>query len=584
MTRLFCFWRIKTEMTSEALKQYQREQRAKCLQAILESPAKKKLIVAGAGTGKTYTFGRLIEQRKGGNNLAMTFIRKLVADMHVALKGNAEVKTFHAYCKKTLHGKYGAFELTGFLPALVDKDATLLNKNLGNFAAKFQMLDEQSPAIEFYLQRSDYYNAVGFDDAVYRLLKEIQTTPGILPEFDQIVIDEFQDFNPMEVAFIEELSKRGDILIVGDDDQAVYNDRSASPVHLRKLYASSEFEKFELPFCSRCTEVVIEATKGLIKRATLCGYLNGRIPKNYECFLDDKASDSERYPKIVVANCTTGKNFAKYVNREIVNIDASDIAESHAEGKEYPTVLIVGKRHYLREIQKQLRLSHAQIAYTPSSSVAYGVIDAYKQLIPNERSNLGWRILMELFLDEETQHRVVEGSLSGKPIIDLIPSDFVTRQMRVIELVQSVRSKYLSAQAVEDELRGLVGKDLATLVLNFIRETDTPVPKIDEKLPTILLTSFKGCKGLSAGHVFIVGVHNSCMPNDNRNLEDVEISQFIVALTRTRKQCHILSNDWRGAPCDKKGFIPPFEASLFVNWIPRELVEDRGKLRAQDFK
>ena len=77
------------------------------------------------------------------------------------------------------------------------------------------MLEEQSPEIEFYLQRSDYYNAVGFDDAVYRLLKEIRTTPGILPEFDQIVIDEFQDFNPMEVAFIEELSKRGHILVVG---------------------------------------------------------------------------------------------------------------------------------------------------------------------------------------------------------------------------------------------------------------------------------------------------------------------------------------------------------------------------------
>jgi hypothetical protein len=88
-------------MTREELRQRQRERRAKCVQAILDSPAKKKLIVAGAGTGKTYTFGRLIEQRKGGNNLAMTFIRKLVVDMDIALKGNAEVKTFHAYCKKT---------------------------------------------------------------------------------------------------------------------------------------------------------------------------------------------------------------------------------------------------------------------------------------------------------------------------------------------------------------------------------------------------------------------------------------------------------------------------------------------------
>jgi superfamily I DNA/RNA helicase len=570
-------------MTTEELKQYQRDQREKCVQAILDSPAKKKLIVAGAGTGKTYTFGRLIERRKSGNNLAMTFIRKLVMDMDTALKGNAEVKTFHAYCKKTLHGEHGAFELIGFLPALVHKDAMLLNKPLGNFAAKFQMLEERSPEMDFYLERSDYYNAVGFDDAVYRLLKEIQTTPAILPEFNQIVIDEFQDFNPMEVAFIEELSKRGDILIVGDDDQAVYNDRSASPAHLRKLYASSEFEKFELPFCSRCTEVVVEAAKGLIKTATQCGYLKGRIPKNYECFLDDKASDSERYPKIIIANCTTGKNVPKYIHLEIANIHPSDIAESHVEGKDYPTVLIVGKAHYLREIEKQLRRSHPQIAYTPSSREAYGIADAYRNLIPNEKSNLGWRILVELFLDQATQHKVIEDSLGGRPMVDLIPSGFVAQQMRVIELARSVRSKSSSAEDIESELRDLIG-DLTDPVLNFLSEAERPVPAIDKKLPIILLTSFKGCKGLSAGHVFIVGVHDGCMPKDNRHVDDVEISQFIVALTRTRKQCHILSNDWLVAPRGKKGWIPRFETSLFVDWIPKELVENRGQLRAQDLK
>jgi len=570
-------------MTREELRQRQRERRAKCVQAILDSPAKKKLIVAGAGTGKTYTFGRLIEQRKGGNNLAMTFIRKLVVDMDIALKGNAEVKTFHAYCKKTLHGKHGGFELVSFLPELVDRDATLLNKNLANFPAKFQMLEEQSSEIEFYLRRSDYYNAVGFDDAVYRLLKEIRTTPGILPEFDQIVIDEFQDFNPMEVAFIEELSKRGDILIVGDDDQAVYNDRSASPLHLRTLYASSEFEKFELPFCSRCTEVVVEATKGLIQRATLCGYLKGRISKNYECFLDDKASDSERYPKIIVANCTTGKNVPKYIHLEIANIHPSDIAESHVEGKKYPTVLVVGKAHYLREIEKQLRRSHPQIAYSPTSSEAYGIVDAYRNLIPNEKSNLGWRILVELFLDQATQHKVLEDSLSGRPMIDLVPSDLVVQQMRVIELARSVRSKSSSTEDVEGELRDLIG-DLTSPVLNLLSEAETPAPAIDKKLSTILLTSFKGCKGLSAGHVFIVGVHDGCMPKDNGHVYDVEISQFVVALTRTRKQCHILSNDWLVAPRGKKGWIPRFETSLFVDWIPKELVENRGQLRAQDLK
>ena len=88
-------------MNTKEINARQREERERRTRAIVESTAKKKLIVAGAGTGKTFTFGRVIDHRKGGKHLAVTFIRKLVADMDVALKGNAEVKTFHAFCKKS---------------------------------------------------------------------------------------------------------------------------------------------------------------------------------------------------------------------------------------------------------------------------------------------------------------------------------------------------------------------------------------------------------------------------------------------------------------------------------------------------
>jgi len=568
----------------EQLKKHQREQRAKCLRNIVDSAEKKKLIVAGAGTGKTYAFSKVIEKRKGGNNLAMTFIRKLVSDMDAALQGNAEVRTFHAFCKKTLHGKRGSFQLVSFLPDVVLKDAQLLNENLSNFAAKFQTLDEKSREIEFYLQRSDYYRALGFDDAVYRLLKEIRNSPDILPQFDQIVIDEFQDFNPLEVAFIEELAKRGDILIVGDDDQAVYNDRSASPVHLRKLYLSGVFKKFDLPFCSRCTEVVVDVTNAVIKSATSAGYLKGRVQKKYECFLDDKEEDSKKYPKIIVANVTTAKNIAKHIDREITKIDSADIADSHVEGKDYPTVLVVGKRHYLKEVEKQLSARYPQLTYVASSGPAYGIVDAFKDLIPNEKSNLAWRILSELFLGEDGQRKIVEGTMSGTPIIDLLPPEFVKRHMRAVELARAVKSQESSPKAVEHEMRELVGQDFANAIFESLTEIEPPTVAVDKKAPTILFTSFKGCKGLSAGHVFIVGVHDGGMPKDNNQIDDVEIAQFVVALTRTRKQCHILSNDWVYSPKGKKGvWINAFKPSIFVDWIPKDLIENRGKLKAKDF-
>ena len=182
--------------------------------------------------------------------------------------------------------------------------------------------------MEFYLKRGDYYDAVSFNDSVYRLYKQLSSEPGIIPTFNQILIDEFQDFNPLEVAFINELESKGNILIVGDDDQSVYEGRCASPIHLRAKYFSGEYEKFELPFCGRCPEVIVNAANALIYNAEETGHLLGRINKRFECYIDRKGPDSTRSPKIHTARCTTGRVVAKYVDSVIQNIDSNDIEES----------------------------------------------------------------------------------------------------------------------------------------------------------------------------------------------------------------------------------------------------------------
>lgn len=62
----------------------------------------------------------------------------------------------------------------------------------------------------------------------------------------------------------------------------------------------------------------------------------------------------------------------------------------------------------------------------------------------------------------------------------------------------------------------------------------------DRSRPRIKLTSFEGSKGLSAQHVFVVGLHETECPRDAMNIDDLEVCRFIVALTRTRKECHLL--------------------------------------------
>lgn len=121
-------------------------------------------------------------------------------------------------------------------------------------------------------------------------------------------------------------------------------------------------------------------------------------------------------------------------------------------------------------------------------------------------------------------------------------------------------------------------KDQADNVINNFFGTEEEPAERDTSQPTILLSSFEGCKGLSAGHVFIVGLNNGSMPKiaADGTIDDIEVSKFIVSLTRTRKCCYLLSNRWMFAPGDR------LEKSWFLSIIPGEYIDSKGFLRTKD--
>jgi DNA helicase-2/ATP-dependent DNA helicase PcrA len=49
--------------------------------------------------------------------------------------------------------------------------------------------------------------------------------------FDHILVDEFQDISILDLNFLRELAKHNgvDITVIGDDDQAIYEWRAATP-------------------------------------------------------------------------------------------------------------------------------------------------------------------------------------------------------------------------------------------------------------------------------------------------------------------------------------------------------------------
>lgn len=560
-------------MAETDLLENQSEKRRRYVENILASENPRKLIVAGPGTGKTFTFGEVLKKQEGKRNLALTFIRKLVAEMETELSEYAEVKTFHAYCKKLLHERNGRIELSPFLSKVIESDAVALGYQLSNFDEKFQMLAEGAPEIGFYLDRGDYDEVVSFNDSVFRLFKAVRDGAFELPIYNQVVVDEFQDFNPLEVALINELEKRSPIIIVGDDDQAVYNARNSSPDHLREKFYSGNYETFQLPYCTRCPQVIVNATNAFIGGVIERDGLNSRIDRPFAPYLEGKEYENSTYPKIISATTTTISSLTKLVISEIRRIPKVDIEDAYK--KEYPCVLIVGKRQYLNPLAKKLKELFANVSFTEAQVNDYSIVDAYELRLKQENSNFGWRILAELEFSESQLHGFLKASLDGIPFSRLLPYDFVEKHECVVQIL---RAEQLS----EDDhlrLKELVGDQADIIVKHFYPIEDEKPQTIDETQPTILLTSFEGCKGLSAGHVFIVGLNNGVMPKiQNDQVDDIDCCRFIVALTRTRKQCCLLSNRWDYSPVGNK----PFEPSFFLSLIPDEYLDKKGYLKSKD--
>ena len=75
-------------------------ERHKYANAVLSSKSRKKVLVAGPGTGKTYLFKKILEGTKV--SLTLTFVNSLVEDLSLELYGLSEVRTLHSFARSIL--------------------------------------------------------------------------------------------------------------------------------------------------------------------------------------------------------------------------------------------------------------------------------------------------------------------------------------------------------------------------------------------------------------------------------------------------------------------------------------------------
>lgn len=557
------------------------DERTAASDAIVNSGSEKRLIVAGPGTGKTHTFKQALAKAIADSpiaekGLALTFIRNLVDDLSDALSDVADVFTFHGFCKHQMHRHpvAGLREGWDYYPPLIEVMAADLEL-LGHKGIKredieqrLHALDETDGILGEALAIGNYYNAVSHTDLVHRVLTHFTENEDEIPSYPLIVVDEYQDFSLLETSFLALLAMKSKVLIAGDDDQALYDFKNASSRYIRELYANDDYENYDLPYCSRCTAVIVDAVNDVVAAAKANGNLQGRLDKPFECYLPDKQNESEEHQKIIYAQCSVQSKKAPYPGRYIADVIETIPVEVIRESKEggYPTVLVIGDKPFMPaayEVVKE-RFPQAQMKKGIASLMA--PLDGYRRLASDSHSRLGWRIITLCFEFPERDELVRTALEADADLVPELPDEYRDEHLAIAEIVRRLREGEQLTDEEERQLSEAVGMEIANVKESLAVVDDEELPEEDdenadgdEDAPTIQFTSLVGSKGLSASYVFIVGFNNGFFPREPNAITDDEVCKLLVALSRTRVECHVVSCGHFGA-----GWL---EESAFAEWI-----------------
>lgn len=134
----------------------------------------------------------------------------------------------------------------------------------------------------YYRSRSTLYCYVLPSDITRKCLEYLQAMPveTELPiPLDHLIVDEYQDLNPVDLELICEIQQRGvRLFAVGDDDQSIYFFRYASPAGIQRFqehYPGTIV--FDLEHCFRCPHEILRPALTLLAAHAP----DTRIPKEY---------------------------------------------------------------------------------------------------------------------------------------------------------------------------------------------------------------------------------------------------------------------------------------------------------------
>jgi len=91
------------------------------------------------------------------------------------------------------------------------------------------------------------------------------------PEFECVIVDEYQDLNSADQQLVEAISKKSRLIVAGDDNQSIYGFRYANSDSIKNFHKRGPPEKIFLDMCNRTPRNIVRVANNLIAKNAKSG-------------------------------------------------------------------------------------------------------------------------------------------------------------------------------------------------------------------------------------------------------------------------------------------------------------------------
>lgn len=619
------------------------------------------LILAGPGSGKTRVITQrvayLVRERRvpPWRILAVTFTNKAAREMRdraARLLGEdakaLHMGTFHSMCARWLRIDGAAIGLSPDFVIYDDADQVALMKRvleelhvdprrysprgvlsqISNAKSEMIVPEQMAATVRSYSDEvvarayARYEaslkaaSALDFDDLLLYAVRLLQK-PDMLEKYAgrylHVLVDEFQDTNPVQYVLARQLaSVHGNITVVGDPDQSIYSWRSADVRNVRY------FER-DFPGCTvylleqnyRSTPAILQAADAVIgknpdrhPRQLWTEREGGDLVTTYEAYSDEE--EGEFTATEIARLAAAGQAYGDIAVMYRTNAQSRAVEEALVRHR-IPYRLIGGVRFYQRREIKDLvayfRLIHnpfdeaslLRVINVPGRGIGDRTVERLREHA-NRTGSTPWDAAVEVAKGMGVAGVTGRSASAVQAFVGTIETLQAQRALPLPDLLDQVLSLTAYAKYLEDgdesseerienvlELRSVMseyeeaageGGDLATFLQDVALVAD--VDELREGSSAVTLITLHAAKGLEFPVVFLIGLEEGVLPHirsfdDPRQMEE-ERRLCYVGITRAMDLLY-LTRSYRRFSFGAQSANPP---SRFLADIPAHLKRPFG--------